>query len=545
MVGVFPEIGSNDPCWCESGLTHGECHGAGPASAPGDPVPEDPPGGRYLSPQVVLPDETLEQMVADMKGQPIYGPAAEPIQRPQRVSELAAEMTEIAARTPTVTLAEAGQLRFEALDGLGLGNDDTLDARLRTLSQEDFDEVVYSTLDLGKTVVERLLEQAQADPRPTVIWTEHDEIEATIGRSLLWADHYLVPDPLFDSLLAGRMRREELAAPVRKLLALRPLIEAGVVVPVPEDLAVVLTGRRVNEATDRDLKRPDLVEWVKSQLVVEGPTARDAIFIHARDDIANDLEFFWLHARIMRETLTDANRSVMSRLLGPYDPNFDYGPWIAQTQRQTTAAILQRANRDLAIADTFGGSYLTRSPFRARLLHRRSGLADHRQASLWVDVPYLGDVDATGLARVLRHDEAVEALRYEVRRAFRAVATHDPAQARQAAAGLVDDLERAAGELEQQIRTDRAWGLASPAAGVGVWVAIGAATGPIGAGAALLAASLGLGPYMAMKRSRERTAAFALLVAKQRARTRVGTRKEAKAYLRPVGPLSAELNAGD
>jgi hypothetical protein len=159
---------------------------------------------------------------------------------------------------------------------------------------------------------------------------------------------------------------------------------------------------------------------------------------------------------------------------------------------------------------------------------------------MWVAVPYLPEADAVGLARVLREEETVEARRHEVRRAFREVSHDDPARAREVALGVVEDLTRAAEQLERRIKTERAWGLGAPAGGIVMSVAIGATAGPVGALAAL-AAALGLGPYVAMMRARKQNAAYALVLAKGAAKSERKPR-HATALLKLQGPLTAELH---
>jgi hypothetical protein len=53
------------------------------------------------------------------------------------------------------------------------------------------------------------------------------------------------------------------------------------VVPVPSDHALTLTADATPEAASADLRRRDLVSWVDEQLLVEGPTNREALIIDA------------------------------------------------------------------------------------------------------------------------------------------------------------------------------------------------------------------------------------------------------------------------
>jgi hypothetical protein len=145
---------------------------------------------------------------------------------------------------------------------------------------------VNAGLDLAKTTVDRLLVQAESEAPLSILWADDDDVATVIGRTLLWGDHYLIPDPLADALLQRPpVRSRNVEAAVRKMLELRALIELGVVVPVPNDVATILSARGAWEATESDPQRDELVSWVEAQLQVEGPTAREALIIGARDDL--------------------------------------------------------------------------------------------------------------------------------------------------------------------------------------------------------------------------------------------------------------------
>ena len=107
----------------------------------------------------------------------------------------------------------------------------------------------------------------------------------------------------------------------------------GFVACVPKDLAVVLTNDIVIQTTEADLTRTDILNWVMGELQIEGPTAREALFLRARDGLGPDDETFFLHGRIDPTSLDDESRTFSTRMLGPYDPSFDYGPWIDQCRR--------------------------------------------------------------------------------------------------------------------------------------------------------------------------------------------------------------------
>ncbi|BCB88889.1 hypothetical protein Psuf_062020 [Phytohabitans suffuscus] len=94
--------------------------------------------------------------------------------------------------------------------------------------------------------------------------------------------------------------------------------------PVPVQLGVAAGARAVEAVTRRDLARDDLVSWVRSQLIVEGPTAREAMLVTAQDDLAR-WPNFWLYSR--RSKADPIERTYRSELPGTYDPTHDYGPW--------------------------------------------------------------------------------------------------------------------------------------------------------------------------------------------------------------------------
>jgi hypothetical protein len=76
----------------------------------------------------------------------------------------------------------------------------------------------------------------------------------------------------------------------------------------------------------------------------------------------------------------ESTRHVLTQMLGPYDPGFDYGPWIAQTRREYIASVVQAVNKQVAVADAFSADWVTTSPFKRRLLMRRGGTPASAQA---------------------------------------------------------------------------------------------------------------------------------------------------------------------
>jgi len=315
-------------------------------------------------------------------------PSDQPIQPPPQFAHVSAvNVAALPSRRPSVELRELASMRFEMLDDLGLGDPRGLAARVPQLTDRDLDALAYGALDLAKACVDRLLEESQAATPPVVLWAEKDSVAEVIGRTLLWADRYLVPDALADAFLGSEPRLTDVERAVREMLDVRALMDQGVVVPVPTKLAAVLSVQASHEATELELGREDLVSWVDGQLLVEGPTRREALIIGARDDISLGSDHFEFFSHIDPDSLDEATRTIRGRLLGEYRPGFDYHPWVAKTRRKVVAALIQEVNQSVAVAETFGGHAVTRAPFRARLLQRKDAPLDPASALVWANVP--------------------------------------------------------------------------------------------------------------------------------------------------------------
>lgn len=537
MPNPFADFNRNDACWCGATAPDGaplkykSCHGLGVRHAPGAPLPTDPDRGLYLSPDTVVPHDVLDEMLAQLRGAAIRMPSPQPEQRPQTVALAAIEMSKIPPREPTVALDVLGQQRFAILDALGLRGDAAMiERQLAAMKEADVQALLYGTADIAKATVDRLLRHGGDESAPTTLWAEAVDVPRLIGETLLFAEVYLVRDPVMAALFAGELRPDKLAPALAELVRLRPLIELGLVVPVPEELATTVTNDVTVRATEDDLRDRALVDWVLSQLVVDGPTARSVIFLSARDDLERGPGMFFIHALIDPKTVGDDGTFGM-HALHPYDPEFDYGPWIAQCRRQTAAKLIQDMNRELAIAAAFGGRFVTRAPFRARLLQRRGRGIDPPAATVWVDVPLLPELQPKDLAAIVRTEDAVAALRHEMRRTFRRVDANDAAHAYETAVDLVEDLEHATDELEAQIRNDRKWSAVIGSAGLGSGsVALAATQGPWGLASQFLGAAAGVASYVGKVKERKRQAAFAFVMARRRLarRERRASRSAAK-----------------
>jgi hypothetical protein len=513
-----PVIGlrASDKCWCRSGQLHGSCHGCRePASQPGAPITAaDDEEQIFVSPSKSVDRAWLASCIP---GLPIYMPLAQPAPRPVIVPEIVARMTAPPART-TPSLAELGQHRFTALDGLGLDSPDRLAGRVARLTDSDMANLRYFLIDTAKTTIDILAEQQRTQPGPAMIWAGDADPEAMVGGTLLWADHYLISDRACETAIASS-RPQDLEDDLRELLRLRPLIETGMVVPVLEQAAALLADDAARRQTADDLHRPDLTTWVENQLVMEGPTARECLLFSALDD--DEIVAFYMWAPILT---VDASRHITGRLLGPYRADADYGPWIAQSRQETVKNLIHNVSRHVAIADAFGADWVTTSPFKQRLLQRRGNQPANTQALIQADVPQLSAASAAALARVAAEDEAVEALREATREALYAMRTLSPADQRAEAAELGRRLQARSKELRRDMTRTRWWkrdipGALSAASGATALasVAIGAA-GPTSGSvdlcaglAGLFAVATAVGPYRADRAAHRANPAFALL----------------------------------
>lgn len=514
-MNPFDCFSPTDGCWCGSGDTYGNCHGLDRRSAPGEAVPGDlPDGSIFLAPRVAVHPSVLTDWIGRAGELLIRAPSDEPSQPPVVVPATAIRLSRVEKREPTLPFAQLAAMRFEQLDALGLGKAESARERLSGLTTDEEDALAHAIIDTASASLARALDQGRSDDRPSTIWVGADAPLVTMRKTLLWADHYVVADKVADGLLRSPGNPARFQEDFLELLRLRPLLEAGVVVAIPEDLVTVATNDKVIELTEADLSDRQLMSWVTSQLLIEGPTARSALFVRPRDGVDLDEEGFFLHGRINPESLDEDTGIFETMMLGRFDPTFDYSPWIDHCRNQAAARFVQQANFHLAVADILGGRFVTASPFKARLLARRGRLSAPA-AAVWADMPVPRDGDVAAIARALREDEAVEALRAKVRRAFRRIESAAPEQQICEVEDFAAELDEAATALKKTISTERRWQAVVPGALTAVSVAL-AGGGSLEATA--LGGLSGLGqtllPYVGTARNRRRQGVFAWLLAR-------------------------------
>jgi len=501
-------LGRNEPCWCGSALKYKRCHGNHrPASQPGDPVPPDRGGSTYLSPTVTIADGAL---TVDEGGVPLTLPVDEPTSKPVKYTNWDKQLVEVASEAEApMSPVDLGRLRVEVLRQL---------AGLPANESEPTDDVKRGVFYLAAESVRTVAGLVQASPKPAILWNEELDASTFMGRTLLLADHVVLPDRIFDALLR-RGSNQSLGEAAAKQLAHAELLASGIVIPVARRVSMVVSASSVVELTDRDLRDTVLVGWVRDQLILEGPTAREALFVRAIDDWSKHAEKFWLHGHLDRDSVNTEDRTFQTRLLQSHDPTFDYGPWIKQVSDSAVGHYVQRTNERVVTADVFGSEYVAASMFEARLLSRRKGAGalPPAQAAMWADVPQLRDLSAPDLVKVLQNEGAIEDLRQQVRASLATART--PGERVDALTSLAHKLEAASHRLERTAGSNRAWQGAVPAGLGAASLVIGAFFGGLPALAAGAAGALGgIAPYLGARLNSRREAAYLFVTARRRQR---------------------------
>lgn len=489
----------NKPCWCGLPRKYKACHGRHyPASSPGQPIGRPDDKDRiWLSPTISMLRDGLS---SPSEGVAIVPGIGKPQVRPIAIDPAIRALLAVPRRSPQ-SLSALGKHRFEVFDH----------------TERDRDALTHGAAEIAVAVAQALTDiNLQPDPRPTTLWNDEVDADRLLGQTLLFADHVCVPDRVFAALiddLDDDMVHDAIAEQRR----LRPLIEAGIVVPVPEALGIAAQVDAANADTQRDLERRELTDWIRSQLIVEGPTAREAMFITAIDDLGGPHHWFYSRDTVFGED-HEGRTIFRSRILGTYDPGHDYEPWKQQNLDKAVGLHLQRANERLMTGKVFSADYLTTSPFQARLLAKKGALPDLPiQAAVWADIPVLPMADPATLARAAAEEEAVEDLRQKVRSALRGA--RDPGTGADALTGLGEELAHASRQLQRTVRTERRWKVVVPTVLSLGSIALGGAGSLTAIAIGALGAANTLAPYFADRAGRRRQAAYLFYVANRRRRS--------------------------
>ncbi|MGY1707582.1 hypothetical protein ACI79C_23715 [Geodermatophilus sp. SYSU D00697] len=379
------------------------------------------------------------------------------------------------------------------------------------------DNIIEALYQLAAETVRTVAQLARQEPRPAMLWNQELDVARFLGRTLLIADHVLYPDHVFDSLrgtpTVRRLRQDAITE-----LKNAELLGGGIAIPVPAGVAMAAQGATAQKLAAADLQVAALIEWVRNQLIIEGPTAREALFVRAADDPAQEVANFWLYAHIDRDSIDRETGRFRTLMLQPYKPAFDYEPWINQVKDSAVSALVQRTHERVVAADVFGSEYVSASLFEARLLHIRARHARIRpaQAALWADVPELPSLRSPELAKLLKNEDAIEDLRRQVRASLRTARTDN--ENIDAITELTHQLEAASYNLQKVASSDRVWKAVIPGGLSGASMMIGGITGGlVGVGVGALGALATLAPFLGDRMTARRQAAY-VFVAARRAR---------------------------
>ncbi len=489
-------------------------------TAPGAPTPPDTSDKIFISPDTAVSRDAFTDS---------SGPVPMTVQQPtpQAVPVVVGEAARILARVDPMPqpllYKEIGPLRYALLDVEGI----TSPAAVRLGTHDEaltrlIPEIARGALELARATIDRLSADTFSSPRPVLLHSDLADVRRIVGQTLFWADHYLTTDSIAAAAAAGRDDITAYKRAVAELLELRPLVEAGIVVPVFLDLALALIETDVDKMVAADLADRNYVAWAEQQIVVEGPTAREAAFVHVVDDYPHGA-WFYLPSRIDPSTTDPTNTEgphFRSRLLNRYDPNDDYGPWLVTVRRQAVAQLTKMLDIDLAVATAFGADLITGSPFRARALRRRPTTRVARDydvtGAVWADVPWLPDAPADLLVKIASSEPRVEELRRATATALRTVEDGDVVQSARAFTEVADDLTATAAKLGNDLRQRGALDLALPTGlATGSVLLAGTLAPPLAVGAALAGAAAAL-PAMRAQRAVHRSAAYAFWMARPR-----------------------------
>lgn len=473
---------------------------------PGAPVPPDPADGTYISPNMIVKHSAFADSLPAGTPITIPGPTLEPF--PIQVSEFDQAVADFSAGTEAMEPKALGALRVSLLLELASlpDNDET--------PRSSVVEAIAQTAVLAWQAVGAL---ALKQPRLTILWNQDLNPETFIGRTILLADHVLSNDRLQQAIGRPCTNRELRSIATAELKSVE-LVRSGRLISVPAGVALAQGHEQAFALTKSDLANAELTGFVRSQLVLEGPTAREALIVNAVDDFER-AQKMWFFARVSAKLGAEAGDFEM-KSLSDFDPKWDYQPWIRQVTDSATRAYVQRTAERMTVADLIGAEYVASSPFEARLLARRSSLPQSSApaAAIWADVPVFSDLQARDLVKMLDTDQAVGDLRAGVRQAMGS--QMDLSSQIDALQSFTADIDRASIQLERSMRTNRAYSAIAPGFLGLASVVIGSAGGLPGVAGAALATVSGLIPYLGSRRNSRRDASYLFVMARRRQRKR-------------------------
>lgn len=490
-------------------------------SPPGAPTPPATDDVIFISPNTSVSRDAFT----------VSGPVAITVQHPtpQAPPVTVDEATAALAAAPSaqpIPHPGIGSLRFALLDTHGITDSAAIRAGQHDHAlQQLIPDIASGALELARVTLDRLVADSSQAARPVVLYSDQGDIRKVVGQTLLWAERYLTADRLAAMAAAGRDDLASYRGLLADLLDLRPLVEAGIVIPVFTDLAAAFIGTGIDQMTAVDLARPDYVAWAERQVMLEGPTAREAAFVHVVDDYRHD-DLIYLHGvedPANADQATGGTLPSRGSLLGHYEPGFDYRPWLATVRRQAVAQLTKSLDADLAVSTAYGADLFTSSPFRARALRHLRGTPSSASThdisgAAWADVPWLPNAPASVLMQIASSEPRVEELRRATATALRAVESGDVAGGARAVTEVAADLKAAASRLRRDLLRSRSLDLALPTGVATGSVLVAGTLSPQLLLSAILAGAATAIPGVRSQLASRKTAAYAFWMARPRKR---------------------------
>lgn len=400
----------NERCWCGSDRKYKRCHGRPvPNSKPGAPLPPDPDGKYYISPDVVVDANMFSGLINHATPIQVRTGPNDPAQPHELISTPAEAQLAFTTHEPELgdTPEALGGVRVQLLE------------RIKSLPRNENpipDNIFNAIVELGRMTIATVAQLRQSSPRPLILWNEDMSVEDFIARTFLLADHVLVRDDLFRATDVERpLTQHQLVSIAEVQLATAPLLKSGSVIPVQPGVANAAGHKQYFEEVKEAISDRDLTDWVKSQIRMEGPTARNILIFRPVDSWDEGTPSFHIHGRAE----TENGRLTYAGALGPYFPQADWARIREQDLNDEAASCIQLAIMRVHHASYFGAEYVSAAPFEARILQRVPSAPDRQhQAAMWADVPQLRGLPAPALAKILSHEDAVYEMRLTLRAAL-------------------------------------------------------------------------------------------------------------------------------
>jgi hypothetical protein len=443
-------LGRNEPCWCGSDLKYKRCHGYFAPPPPGAPLTGYNDGGNIeIAPGTFLDPDGIS---VPKGGAPVVNQSERPVNPAWPVEENALRLVrELSEATEPLGLEALGAERAQLLEDYGLEDPHLVNPQVASFSESAVREILDQSRRLAAETLLSISAISGSPERANMLWLGDRVGSRLIGQSLLWATHYLMEDELADlALRDGTVDREQLTKALTRQSELLPLIRLGTVVPALRDAAYVLAEVDAHAATQRDLANDALVVWIRRQIRINGPSAKEVIFASMVDD--DQIDHPYMYGRI--QSYDDETGGFEQRMLNDYDPGHNYGPWIETVKNQFTASRIHQINIETSVAGLFGGTYLTPSPFEGRLMRLKASRFAPPSALPFLDVPWLPGAPVAELARMAKQEAIVDELRRAVSKATRRIEAVDLAAQAVELDDLIEDLTHGTERLNWRIRRD-------------------------------------------------------------------------------------------